>query len=368
MSRLSTAVVLLLLVLVAASASGQDAYTTLGQQSWGNENASFNGVPIPVLIDDLIPFGDPLRIGFPGRSVSFFNGSEGAIVAGLSASHQPAALPDDIGDVELDGTGALPPEFPANKHGKFANLLLGETVALALNVRLDPELAGLGICPIMKTVGARPGPDGLYGTADDTLSAPCDTMTIHLPQQVLDAFGAGGAGRTVGDILALSNRVLAGQGEWFDVTPHEMNEAVQMINRAFKRRRFLVECVGIDSIVIIETAPPAPPSAPAGGAPLSRESTDGGAWLRASNPAFDVATVSFGVPEESSVRIALYSITGRELSVVFSGRVADGVGSVDVPVGPAHGLASGVYLLRMTATGIESGSTFARTGKVLVLR
>jgi hypothetical protein len=367
MRRLSTAVVLLLLVLVPASASGQEAYTTLGQQSWGNENASFNGVPIPALIDDLIPGGDPLRFGIPGRSVSFFDGSEGAIIAGLSASHQPAALPEDIGDVVVDATGALPPGFPANNHGKFKNLLLGETVALALNVRLDPELAELGICPIMKTVGARPGPDGLYGTADDTLCAPCDTMTVHLSQEVLDAFGAGGAGRTVGDILALSNRILAGQGEWFDVTPHQMNEAVKVINRAFKRCRFLVECTGIDSIVIIDTAPPAPPSAPGGGAPLSRGAGDG-SWLRTSSPAFDVATVSFGLPEESNVRIALYSITGRELSVVFSGRVTGGVGSVDVPVGSDHGLASGVYLLRMTATGLESGATFARSGKVLVLR
>lgn len=55
-----------------------------------------------------------------------------------------------------------------------------------------------------------------------------------------------------------------------------MNEAVQMVNRAFKRCRFLVECTGGDSIVSIETAPPALPSGTSGGTALSRDAAESG--------------------------------------------------------------------------------------------
>lgn len=52
-------------------AIGRPAETVvLDDAVWGNLHRSFNGVPIPAIIDSLIPVGDPLVIGILGREVA----------------------------------------------------------------------------------------------------------------------------------------------------------------------------------------------------------------------------------------------------------------------------------------------------------
>jgi hypothetical protein len=372
MRHLAVLVTVALLLSVAVTAGAQEAYCTLGQYVWGHETREFNGVEIPALLDSLITDADPLVIGMPGRGVTFLDGSEPTITAGLTASWKPAPLPEDLGDAIIDSTCVLPDEFPAKKNGKFRGSLFGETIALSLNTRLDPDLFGLEVCPVMMTMGAMPGEDGLYGTADDSLCADCDTMTIRIPEEVLDALGdTTGVGTTVGDILGLANLTLAGQDTLFDLTPRQVHEAVKVLNRGFKRCRFLVDCTTAlpDSIVIIDIKNVGHPSIP--GEPEERTSGTTAGWgelaLRSASPVSDMAVIAYSLPEPSRVRISVYSVSGREVDVLVDGEVNQRDNFIQMPIDPGR-MPSGVYFVRMTATGTVSGSQYAQTGKMLVLR
>ena len=308
----------------------------------------------------------------PGRGVTFLDGSESTITAGLSASWRAAPFPEDLGDAVIDSTCVLPDEFPANKKGKFRGSLFGETIALSLNTRLAPGLFDLEVCPLMLTVGALPGEDGLYGTADDSPCTDCDTMSIRIPEEVLAALGDTlGTGTTVGDILGLANLTLAGQDTLFDVTPRQVNAALKVLNRGFKRCRFLVDCVSAlpDSIVIIEIKGIVhPDDTPGGGTRAERAASEWGELaLRSSSPVSDMAVIAYSVPEPSRVRISVYNVAGREVDVIVDGEVNQRDNFIQVPIDSGR-MPSGVYFVRMSATGTSSGRTYTQTGKMLVLR
>jgi hypothetical protein len=339
---------------------------------WGHATREFNDVPIPVLLDSLITPSAPLEIGMPERGVTFLDGSEPTITRGLTASWKPAPLPEGLGLAVIDSTCVLPPAFPAKKNGKFRGSLFGETIALSLNTRLDPDLIGLEVCPVMYTVGAAPGEDGLFGTADDSLCADSDTMTIRIPEEVLAALGdTSGVGTTVGDILGLANLTLAGQDTLFDVTPKQVHEAVKVLNRGFKGCRFLVECSDAlpDSIVIIDVKTAWRPD----GVPEGDSRSAGGSaeWgevaLRAVSPVSDRAVIAYSVPEPCEVRISVYNVAGREVDVMVDGEVNQRDSFIQMPIDRGR-MPSGVYFVRMTAVGTASGRAYSQTGKMLVLR
>jgi hypothetical protein len=368
MHRVLAAVIVLGMLVPPVVAQGQMSYTTLGDHDYGNPHKSFNGVGIPAWIDSLVG-GDPLILGAPGRSLTFEDGSEASIIAGLPASGRPVAFPEELGDAVVDSTCELPAELPANKHGKLRNQLLGEAIALSLNVRLDPDLLDLEVCPWMFTVQGFAGPDSLYGTVDDTMCVVCDTMTIRIPDTVIGAIADSvGVAPTVGTVLEFANAALGGE-TIYDASHHDVWHAVKNLNRAFKRCRFLVGCEG-DSVEyeVIDTF-------------SARESLEGNVaaghqaavtepttWLAASSPVRDVATMRYSVREASRVRIVAYSVAGREVAVVADQAVAAGVGALRVSVDRSRGFASGVYLIRMTATSLASGEEYAETGKMIVVR
>ena len=357
---------------LSVTAAAQEAYCTLGQSVWGHETREFNGIQIPMLLDSLIAEADPLIVGLPGRSITFQDGSEPTITAGLTASWKAAPLPEDLGDAVIDETCLLPAGFPADRNGKFRVSLFGETVALSLNTRLDPDLFDLEVSPVMRTVAALPGKDGLYGTEDDSLCTVCDTMTIRIPEEVLAALGdTSGVGTTVGDILGLANLTLAGQNTLFDVTPKQVNEAVKVLNRGFKRCRFLVdlsdtlpdtfEIIDIKALVCPDGSPEN--SAPSGGA----ASEWGELSLRSTSPVSDLAVISYSVPEPCRVRLSVYNVAGREVDVIVDGVVNQRDNFIQVPVDSGR-MPSGVYFVRMRATGTASGRAYSQTSKMLVLR
>ena len=355
---------------LSVAAAAQEAYCTLGQHVWGHETREFNGVPIPALLDGLITGADPLVIGMPGRGVTFLDGSEPTITDGLTASWKAAPLPEDLGDAVIDSTCILPPEFPANSKGKFRGSLFGETIALSLNTRLDPDLFDLEVCPAMMTVGALPGEDGLYGTADDSLCAG-DTMTIRIPEEVLAALGdTSGVGTTVGDILGLANLTLAGQDTLFDVTPKQVNEAVNVLNRGFKRCRFLVDCTDAlsDSFEIIDIKPAVHPNdPPEDGARSAAAFERGELSLRPASPVSDLAVINYSLPEPCRVRLSVYNIAGREVDVIVDGEINQRDNFIQVAIDSGR-MPSGVYFVRMTATGTASGRAYSQTSKMLVVR
>lgn len=361
-SLLAVAVGCFLLV-AAGQATADESHCTLGQQTYGNPSASFNGEPMGELLDGLITAGSPLLLGKPGRAVLFLEGSEPCIISALPAGGRPAALPETLGDASVDSTCQLPESLPATKKGKLRNALLGETIALSLNVRLDTGLSSVELEPIMMTVEALPGPDGLYGTPDDVACAECDTMTIRISDAVLDAVtDAAGAPADIGGLLALANTALAG-GDTGEAGLRAVWKAVKNVNRLFKRCR-IIETEDIYVPILLSPAP----GADAGGSEDDRWGDAPALSLSVASPARDRARLHFSVREPSDISIALYSVSGRLVTLLHERTGAIGEQVVDVPLGPVAGLTSGVYFIRATAVPVSGGPGLAETGRVVILR
>ena len=215
-----------------------ELFCTLTQGFYGN-NGQWNGGGSLDLIETLID-GSPLVIGRPGRSFTIPEAAAECVIDRLPAGGNVQVLPD-IGDDVLSHPTCqtTPPLSLQNEH--FRNILIGQTVALTLNVRLDPDLGGSALLETFCTQGSLPGPDGLHGTSDDEIDpqSPIESFAIH--PSIFSALASLGLPATVDGLLVLANRGLATAGTGGAPLPN-INDAVGTINCAFDECRFLVEC------------------------------------------------------------------------------------------------------------------------------
>jgi hypothetical protein len=340
-------------------------FCTVTQGYWGNAGGykCFNGQKKGTLdiLKALITPGNPLIVGILGeRSVTFGDGSEQCIIDLLPGGGPSACLPD-FGDQTISlSTCQTSPALPTNpRSGRIRNVLLAQTITLALNLRFDGgDLCNLELCPYMTTSDADAGPDGCLGSDDDTPSLG-GISTFQIPQSVLDYLGAGA---TVCDLLNLANRVLACEAGL--PSPDALNSAVTAINEGFDECRFLQQCG--PSAPFTQGASPVDPtrnqtnnrSADFGkGTP-----TKFGLFGALPNPARSTSMIRFALPEASQVRLTLYNINGQEVKTLVNGVMDQGYKSVGLEM---QGLPSGIYLYRLEATGMESGARFRETQKVL---
>jgi hypothetical protein len=185
----------------------------LTQGFWGNAGGTFMGIGTADLIDDLIDGGlDPVVVGVLGvRSLTF--DSNDCIIELLPAGGKPKAFNGGIGDELCD---AVPNSL--TKNGRLNNVLIGQLVALSLNVRLDVEdFANLGDFVL---------PEGYFCTIGEE-EGDC-------PQRFMVADSL--VGLTVTELLALGNDALAGL-DTGDATAAEINDAIDAVNRAFDECR-----------------------------------------------------------------------------------------------------------------------------------
>lgn len=154
---------------------------------------------------------DDVVLGVPGRSLTYAHtaGTGAAadaarlttaqcIIDRLPGAGTAAAFPA-FGDI--NGCGTLP--AASLKNGKFNNVLLGQTLTLSLNLRLDTDLGGVTLQSSMTSYNALNcnGPD----PADLTGS------TRSIPASVLGSLSYAGGSSTVASLLALANKALRGQ-------------------------------------------------------------------------------------------------------------------------------------------------------------
>jgi hypothetical protein len=171
------------------------------------------------LITSLLAQGD-LVLGQAGRSLTIQPGAASAqcIIDRLPAGSRPRVLPD-FGDQILDnGTCQTNPPLPTHS-GRFQNVLLGQTITLALNLRLDPNLGSLVLCSQMTT----------------------DNGVFPIDPSVIEAMVTIGGGHSASNLLALANRALAG-GDTLGVSIKLINSAVDALNNAFDECATLTGC------------------------------------------------------------------------------------------------------------------------------
>ncbi|MFH1690932.1 MAG: metallophosphoesterase [Candidatus Eisenbacteria bacterium] len=333
---------------------------TFGQGFYGNTGGEFNGASVPEILEGLLTPGDPLVIGSPLRSVTFEDGAEECIIERLPAGHGPDALPASLGCATIDATTCQTlPEIPVGKTDRYDNTLLGQTVALALNVRLDDVLPYLELCGEMRTQGALPGANGILGDDDDELDVDDPLLSVTIDPLVLQALADLGLECTVGGLVDLANRAL-GEADCGGASLEAINQAASSINKAFEGCRFLVYCSGraLGGPADSELDAPDVPDIPSHFALMGCSPS----------PVSQNARIHYALPERSAVRITVYNVSGRVVAVLEDGEIDAGHRQASWDVAAASELSSGVYFYRIEATGMESGQRFTAAGKTVLIR
>ena len=193
-----------------------------------------------------LPNPDPLIVGIVGtKSLTIPLSAAQCIMNRLPANGTPDALPDGFGDQTLQNSPSCQvpgPKLLAIKNGKFANVLLGQTITLGLNLRLDPTLANLDLT----TIGT-PVVIGRVAYRRFCTQGGRSIQTWLISQAVIDATSnptyvpdPTHQGKVSG-LLDLANRALAGL-QTGSVKVSDINAAVDTINTGFDECRILVTC------------------------------------------------------------------------------------------------------------------------------
>ncbi|HXI50271.1 MAG TPA: HYR domain-containing protein [Candidatus Saccharimonadales bacterium] len=221
---------------VCVLASSRAEGCSLTQGFYGNPKGKFNGTPSLTLLNSLL--SPALVVGkLGGRSLSISASSALLLQQRLPAGGPSTTLPNS-------GDQNLPTAVLALSKGRFANILLGQTITLALNVRLDANLPDFPLPASFCTQGTLPGPDSRRGTSDDTVVSG-DFHVFAIPTSVLMSLSDASLGImnvTVEGLLELANRGLAGLPTG-SATLADISAAVDAINRGFDECRVLVDCV-----------------------------------------------------------------------------------------------------------------------------
>jgi len=116
--------------------------------------------------------------------------------------------------------------------------------------------------------------------------------------------------------------------------------------------------------VLDASTPPPPPSEVAGGA---RGVPQKYALLQNyPNPFNPVTSIAYALPVDSHVRLTVFDLTGREVAILVDGTEGAGIKTVEWD---ARGIASGVYVYRMTSVGVhDPGRVFVESRKMVVLK
>ncbi|WP_177204612.1 T9SS type A sorting domain-containing protein [Hymenobacter arizonensis] len=201
-------------------------FCTLTQGGYGNANGRFCGGPRRTdLVNSLLAQGS-LTIGFGSRTITFLSNQADCIIAHLPAGGTASAFPSSLGN-QNGCTGNLTSVLDS-RTDRFNNVLIGQTLTLSLNTRLDANLGGVQLTPTMVTYGAT-------SCGNDAQPILTDVVTRTIPQSVITYLNATG-GATVANLLNLANQALSGAS---GLPSHsDINAAVSAINELFDNCRF----------------------------------------------------------------------------------------------------------------------------------
>jgi hypothetical protein len=312
-----------------------DQFCTLTQGFYGNKYgvACHTGELTLIMIQRLTsaPFGN-LVVGAPGRSLTVDAAHSACITKRLPAGGTPAMIPE--GDHVFGNDCAN--EIPVNGGDKFDNVLLGQTIALTLNLRVDDELGDLILeGEWMTTAASDPGEDDICGT-DDDIELP-GRITKHIPMAVLTTLDDLYGSRSVNNLLALANRALGGLSTG-SATLIQINEAVSSINEGFDGCRFLVgfsDGMGPRHTMIV---------------PRIQEETTTieDITIKAyPNPFAEEVTIEFTSSTDGEATVEIFDLAGNKIASIYNGEVKAGM--VNTVKFRGEDLPSGIYLYVITS-------------------
>jgi hypothetical protein len=198
----------------------QAGFCSLNQGFYGNPDGSFQGTSTLTLLTNLLTSSNLVVGEIGARSLTIRIEDLAQLVQRMPAGGTAATLPNN-GDQILN-MAILPLES-----GKFDNALLGQTIALALNVRLDTNLLSLRLTNMFCTADAQNNRE-TFEVQGSVLAALADPA--------LDINSV-----TVAGLLKLANRGLAALPTGSAILS-DIDEALEEVNASFDQCRTQVDC------------------------------------------------------------------------------------------------------------------------------
>lgn len=299
---------------------------------------SCTGVPAPQAIAQALSTGN-INIGAPSgakRMVIANNTTQiGCLTTRLPAVSSPAVLTN--APVSVGGYWT-PCNYTNLQSNKFKNVLLGQTITLALNTRLFPELLGYHLTTSTFTTYTTTDCDP---ETDDVV--PNSGQTFTIPQSVINCLGSNSTTNKVSNLLALANKALGGQ-PLACVSPAsqtataaflaDINAAVDAVNRGFDKCRI------ISGYNIREQAT----SISGGNSEL--------ALVVYPNPSNGNASVEFVSGPAAKATVDVLNISGSLMYNLYDTEVAEG--STNRVNFSTTDWAPGIYFIRLNVGGQEA--------------
>jgi hypothetical protein len=227
-------------------------------------------------------------------------------------------LPASLGDITINGNACPAPSngygFAFQPGGRIRNVLFGQVVALSLNVN---------------------NPVGFGG--DLNTLALANICGVTFPSSVI-TYLTNAANVTVGGLLELANRALAGEAVGVSLT--DINDAVDAINNRFDGCKSAActdgSVIGAGLGTTVEKFVP----------------TEYALFQSYPNPFNPIATIRFDIPTASVVTLNVYNILGQVVATLVEGEYRE-AGRYDVKFDGSR-VGSGVYFYRISAGSFQS--------------
>ncbi len=327
-------------------------HCTLTQGGYGNANGVLCKYPTwrrTQLIAGFLTDADVV-LGAPGRSLTYARtaGTSPAALAARLATAQciidrlpaggPAGAFPAFGDVS--GCGPLPASLL--KNGKFNNVLVGQALTLALNLRVDPSLGGVTLAASMTS----------YNALNCNGSDPADLtgLTRTIPASVLGNLSYLGGTATVTTLLGLANKALGGvayANAGGSPSVADISSAAAAVNELFDNCR-MYRSPALQPEPLSQTPPAGRPSL---GLATPAEALLTEALQAYPNPFRTSTTLAFALPQSTPYQLLVIDPTGREVARLGSGNAQAGVRYTFT----LSGLAEGMYVARLlTETGQQT--------------
>lgn len=308
----------------------QGDYGSTGGVSCDNKTAS-------QILSSVITAANPLVMGYNAatstKKLTLLSTEISCIITKLPGGSNAYVLPGVATCATATGSNWI-------NNNKFKSALLGQAIALAVNIRVQSSLGTLQITgPYLTTYAATTCTGGVAVTGTK--------LVFAIPQNVITKLGAA---NTVNDLLALANAALGGTYTPSGTQPNlgDITAALDAINKGFDRCRILAGFSNSSAGSKVENED------------VIEESNEANALVIFPNPTSGSATIAFVAPSDNRAVMNVYSIDGKLISTVTDENVEQGNGySVDINT---DSWIPGIYFVRLTV-GNETS-----IGKLVVIK
>jgi hypothetical protein len=299
-------------------------FCTYTQGFYGGNGKNCSGQKASQVINQALANGGNLVIGTPAnnRSLTILT-TEGSCLSGkMPAGTAPAMLP--VGQVTC--ATATGPSYLSG--GRFTGVLVGQTLALGLNLRNSSNLGSLVLYGNQFTTAKA------SSCANGTPMAGTE-RTFCLPNNVYNYLSSP---KTITKLYNLANQALGGNIP-AGMTISDINSAVDAINNGFDQCRILVSFGSCTRSATAQTEDENVYVIQEFGEQLKLTSYP--------NPMSDDATIEFSSEQDVRGSLELYSSTGELVITLFSGELKGG--DTQLVRFNASELACGIYICKLSA-------------------